>query len=175
MARPTQKRIVMIAGPNGAGKTTFATEYLPKELGVMNFINADLIAAGLSPFNPEAASVAAGRIMSSEIKRLLSSGEDFSFETTLSSLRFFRWIPMWRLNGYRVELNYLQLADVEMAVARVSARVRHGGHRVPETDIRRRFSRSLSNFETCKSLVDRWRLFDNSGTRIVAVDEGGAL
>ena len=168
-----QKKIVMIAGPNGAGKTTFALEFLPNEAGCPVFINADLIAAGLSPFGPERASVRAGRIMLEEIRAHTQAGDSFAFETTLSGLMYARLIPQWRRQRYRVKLFYLSLATPELAVARVAARVAQGGHNVPEHVIRRRYVAGWQNFrQKFKPLVDAWAHYDNSGERPVLVEQG---
>lgn len=160
------KRIIIIAGPNGAGKTTFAEEFLPKEGELPDFINADLIARGLSPFAPEKVAIQAGRIMLEEIARRIEAGESFAFETTLAGLGYARHIPRWRAAGYHVKLNFLKLASADAAVARVKMRVKQGGHFVPEEVVRRRFDAGLRNFENLyRGLVDRWNLYDNSGDR----------
>jgi len=148
---PERKRIIIIAGPNGAGKTTFAREYLVKEADCPDFINVDLIAAGLSPFDPSRAAIRAGRVMLSEIERRVRKGDSFAFETTLSGLGYARMIPRWRRGGYRVRLIYLSLPDPEIAVARVATRVTQGGHNVEATVIRRRFVAGLRNFKTSMS------------------------
>lgn len=156
------KKIIIIAGPNGAGKTTFAKEFLPKEASCPVFINADLIAAGISPFSPETAAVAAGRIMLDLIKTYVERGESFALETTLSGLGYARSIPKWQALGYRVELIFLQLPNPEFSIERVASRVKQGGHYIPDDVVRRRFSAGLKNFnERYKSLVDAWMLFDN--------------
>jgi predicted ABC-type ATPase len=116
---PKKQRIIIIAGPNGAGKTTFAPEYLPKEARCPDFINVDLIATGLSPFNPARAAIQAGRIMLSEIERRVRKRESFAFETTLNGNVYARMIPSWRNSGYRVRLIFLSLLDAEMAISRV--------------------------------------------------------
>ena len=118
-----QKKIVMIAGPNGAGKTTFAREFLPNEAHCLTFINADLIAAGLSPFAPERAAVKAGRLMMQAMKEAVSRGESFALETTLSGITYARAIPKWQAQGYRVKLVFLELPNAEIAIARVAERV----------------------------------------------------
>lgn len=119
------KRIVIIAGPNGAGKTTFAREFLPNEANCPTFVNADLIAAGLSPFAPELAAFKAGRLMLEEIAAYVKRGEIFAFETTLSGLSYAQMIPVWRSSGYMVELAFLSLPDVEMAIERVARRAQY--------------------------------------------------
>lgn len=164
-------RIIIIAGPNGAGKTTFAREFLPKEAQLPVFINADLIAAGLSPFKPEIAAIQAGRIMLTEITEKAAKRESFAFETTLSGHGYARHIPEWRKAGYRVELFFLSLDAPETAIARVKARVAQGGHDVPEATIRRRFASGINNFHHIyKPLVDVWMLYDNSGNEPIPLD-----
>lgn len=165
------KRIVIIAGPNGAGKTTFAREFLPTDAELPNFVNADLIAAGLSPFAPDLAAFKAGRLMLETITDYVKRGESFSFETTLSGLTYAQMIPAWRASGYVVKLIFLSLPDVEMAIERVAIRVRQGGHNIPEDVIRRRFAHGIANFERYKLLVDSWQLYDNSQTPPVLLDE----
>lgn len=173
MNDPTQnKRIVIIAGPNGAGKTTFAREFLPNEGECPSFVNADLIAAGLSPFAPELAAFKAGRLMLEEIASHVKRDESFAFETTLSGLTYAQMIPAWRFAGYVVELAFLSLPDVELAIKRVAMRVRQGGHNVPEDVIRRRFAHGIANLARYKLLVDSWQLYDNSGIPAVLIDEG---
>ena len=140
-------KIVIIAGPNGAGKTTFARAFLPEEAQCRRFINADLIAAGLSPFAPEAAAVKAGRLMLQEIAACALRHESFAFQTTLAGRAYLRHIEDWPRAGYPVSLFFLSLPNVELAVARVAERVRQGGHEIPEPVIRRRFSAGLRNFE----------------------------
>jgi predicted ABC-type ATPase len=166
------KRIVIIAGPNGAGKTTFAREFLPNEANCPIFVNADLIAAGLSPFAPELAAFKAGRLMLEEIASHVKRSESFAFETTLAGLTYAQMIPAWRLSGYKVELAFLSLPDDEMAIERVANRVHQGGHNVPEEVIRRRFVHGLRNFERYKMLVDNWQLYDNSDIPTILIAEG---
>lgn len=168
------KKIVIIAGPNGAGKTTFAREFLPREAGCPEFINADLIAAGLSPFDPDRAAIRAGRLMLDEIKRRVRKRGSFSFETTLSGRYYASLIPEWRAVGYHVKLIFLNLPTAELAVARVAARVAQGGHSVPAPVIRRRFDSGLNNFQnTYQSLVNSWAFYDNSGEvpRLIATGD----
>lgn len=168
-----EKKIIIIAGPNGAGKTTFAGEFLPKEAHCPAFVNADLIAAGLAPFEPERAAFRAGRLMLEEIHNHVRRGESFAFETTLSGRGYAGLIPGWREKGYIVKLFFLRLASPELAIARVRQRVREGGHNIPEPVIRRRFAAGLSNFEMLyKPAVDEWALYDNSGGEPVLIEEG---
>ena len=158
------KKIIIIAGPNGAGKTTFAFSFLPQEAQCRRFINADLIAAGLSPFAPEQAAIKAGRLMLQELDECVRKAESFAFETTLAGLVYVRRIGRWRAQGYHVSLIFLRLPDADVAIARVAERVRQGGHHIPEEVIRRRFAAGLLNFERAyKGAVDAWAEFDNVG------------
>ena len=167
------KRILIIAGPNGAGKTTFATEFLPNEAACPEFVNADLIAAGLSPFQPEKVAFAAGRLMLERIDDLVAAGESFAFETTLATRSWLRLIPRWRSLGYRVKLYFLALPDPEFAIRRVEERVRFGGHSIPPETIRRRFARGLWNFRNgCLNLVDEWAIYDGSQDRPQLLETG---
>jgi len=169
-----KQRIIIISGSNGAGKTTFAREFLPKEIGCPAFVNADLIAAGLSPFEPAAAAIRAGRMMIEEIETRVTEKRGFAFETTLSGRRYARMIPQWQDLGYRIKLIFLYLEDVKIAIERIRARVRQGGHDVPEDIIRRRYEAGWRNFQQLyKKLVDTWVLYDNSGETPVLVDAGG--
>jgi predicted ABC-type ATPase len=169
----TERKIIIIAGPNGAGKTTFAREFLPREAGCPVFVNADLIAEGLSPFAPGSADFRASRLMLEEIASHVRQRESFAFETTLSGRRYARMIPRWQSVGYRIKLVFLHLLDVTVAIERVRVRVKQGGHNIPETVIRRRYGTGWKNFqEVYKNLVDAWVLFDNSGDKPVLLDKG---
>jgi predicted ABC-type ATPase len=162
--RKRQPRCIVIAGPNGAGKTTFARRYLPNNARVIHFVNADLIAAGLSPLKPELASIAAARTVLAEIDRLAKARADFAFESTLSGLTYVRRLESWRRAGYRVEIVYLKLKSPQLALRRVAARVRQGGHDVPRADVLRRYARGLRNFEMIyRPLADSWAIYENSG------------
>ena len=166
-----QPHAILIAGPNGAGKTTFAREYLPGEPEGVRFLNADLIAAGLSPFDPDRAALRAGRLLLSLIDESVAQRESFTVETTLSGHGYARSIPRWQAAGYFVTLIFLALPDVETAIARVAERVRQGGHDIPVPTIRRRFEAGRKNFETVfKPLVDEWLLIDNAGDAPVLID-----
>lgn len=166
------KRIFIISGPNGAGKTTFATEYLPKEASCPVFVNADLIASGLSPFQPELVAIRSGRIMLEQIRAHVEREASFAFETTLSGLGYAGMIRNWQEKGYKVKLFFLRLPSLEMAVARVRQRVLEGGHNVPEEVIRRRFDKGWYNFKHLYcDLVDEWALYDNSGSSPVLLEE----
>ncbi len=166
-----EKKIVIIAGPNGAGKTTFACEFLPNEAGCPVFINADLIAAGLSPFQPELAALKAGRLMLKEIQEYSQRGANFAFETTLSGRSYMRMISDWQAQCYHVKLFFLNLPSAEMAIMRVAERVRQGGHNVPEEVIRRRFEAGRINFELLyRNLVDSWAVYDSSGDGLQIIE-----
>jgi len=167
-----QKKIVIIAEPNGAGKTTFAREFLPNEAGCPVFVNADLIAAGLSPFSPERAAIQGGRLMLGQIGAHVRNGESFAFETTLAGRSYSRMIPRWRACGYRVKIIFLKLPSVEIAIDRVAARVAQGGHNIPEPVIRRRFELGWINFtDLYRSLADVWQVFDNAGDMPMLLEE----
>jgi len=159
-------RCIIIAGPNGSGKTTFAREFLPYDEGVVHFVNADLIAAGLSLFRPELVALSAGRLLLRELDRLASSKTDFAFESTLSGLSYVSRLRRWQAAGYRIEIVFLSLTSPQLALRRIAARVRQGGHDVPKADVLRRFDRGQANFEQVyRSLADAWAVYDNSGPR----------
>jgi predicted ABC-type ATPase len=163
----------IIAGPNGAGKTTFAREFLPREAECPLFVNADLIAAGLSPFAPGDADIRAGRLMLKEIESHVRRRESFAFETTLSGRRYAALIPEWQRIGYEVVLIFLWIPKVDLAINRVRERVRQGGHDVPEEVIRRRYEAGWRNFNLVyRRLVDHWFLYDNSGRVPVLLEKG---
>ena len=168
------RRIIIIAGPNGAGKTTFAEEFLPNEADCPIFVNADLIAAGFAPFDPDRVAIKAGRLMLLEIFEHVRHRDSFAFETTLSGWIYARYISAWREQGFMVKLFFLRLASPELAIARVRQRVKAGGHNVPEETIPRRFVSGLRNFEKIyKPIVDEWALYDNSSRMPILVEEGG--
>ena len=172
------KKIIIIAGPNGAGKTTFARDFLPAEAQTLRFINADLIAAGLAPFNPETASFnpetasfKAGRLMLEEIDECGDAGHSFAFETTLSGLVDMKKIVVWQAHGYQVKLWLLSLPNEDIAVSRVARRVQQGGHNITEDVIRRRFKAGLENFhERDSKVVDSWAFYDSSGIHPKLID-----
>lgn len=166
-------KILIIAGPNGAGKTTFAREFLPHEADCPDFINADLIAAGLSPFRPETVAFRAGRLMLEQIREKVQQRKSFAFETTLSGRIYVKLLQECRASGYHIVLIFLSLPSANIAVTRVAARVSQGGHNVPEKDIRRRFKVGLSNFQQVyKQIADVWTLYDNSGTIPIMLEQG---
>ena len=168
--------ILIIAGPNGAGKTTFAREYLLNEADFTTFVNADLIAAGLNPMQPEQEAVAAGRMMLAMIRRYSNEGRSFALETTLSGRTYASMIPRWQERGYQVSLVFLSLPSPEVAIERVRQRVQDGGHNIPEDVIRRRFEAGRRNFDTIyRPLVNQWALYDNSGDSPMLLIEGENL
>jgi len=172
-AEAGNRKVIIIAGPNGAGKTTFARSFLPAEAGLPRFINADLIAAGLSPFAPETAVIRAARLMLDEIATSARKGESFAFETTLAGLGYVRRIKQWREQGYRVSLLFLSLPHVQIAIERVALRVQQGGHGIPEAVIRRRFESGMANFRLYyRQAVNDWMLYDNSGAAPVLLEWG---
>jgi predicted ABC-type ATPase len=159
-----QPSVYILAGPNGAGKSTFARLFLPEYADCKEFVNADLIAAGLSPFNPESLAIQAGRLMLERIETLAQSRVDFGFETTMAGRGYVSLISRLRSEGYRVNLFFLWLPNPNLAMARVLERVRSGGHAVPEAVVRRRFYRGLDNlFRLYEPLVDSSLIFDSSG------------
>lgn len=156
---------LILAGPNGSGKTTFARRLLSPRVDALEFINADLIAAALSPGAPERAAMEAGRQMLTAIQECVTSPRSFAVETTLADRAYARMIPRWQAAGFRVKLWFLELPSAEVAIARVAERVRQGGHYIPDAVVRRRFAAGRSNFdEIYKDLVDGWALYDNVGT-----------
>ena len=167
MAKPGRSAplCIIIAGRNGAGKTTFAREFLSREMGVVHFVNPDLIAGGLSPLRPELAAFTAGRLFLRELNRLAKSEEDFAFESTLSGLTYVRLLQRWKAAGRRIEIAYLRISSPQLGLRRIAARVRQGGHNVPRRDVLRRFKRSSINFEQhYRLLADAWSVYDNSGS-----------
>jgi predicted ABC-type ATPase len=167
------KKILIIAGPNGAGKTTFAKEFLPKEAGCPEFVNADLIAAGLSPFQPEQVALAAGRLMLVRIDELVRSGKSFAFETTLSTRAWLRLIPRWKSLGYKVKLYFLSLPNPDFALRRVEARVSQGGHSIPPETVHRRFARGQKNLHCGYiGIVDEWSIYDGSQDPPLLLENG---
>ena len=168
----TQK-IYIIAGPDGAGKTTASYTFLPEILGCKEFINADEIAKGLSPFNTESVAFRAGRLMLERIKDLIAKGEIFSFETTLSTKSYYALIKKAKCSGYRVSLLFFYLNSKEMAIERVKNRVSEGGHNIPKKVIERRFDNGLRNLiNRYIPIVDSWVLLDNSNEDFELIAKG---
>jgi predicted ABC-type ATPase len=158
-------KLYIIAGCNGAGKTTASYTILPEILDCREFVNADEIARGLSPFQPEKVAIEAGRIMLNRIDELIRVGESFAFETTLASRSFVHLISKARQTGYETALLFFWLNSVDLAIERVKIRVEEGGHNIPKPIIERRYKRGLSNFfNLYRGVVDNWMFIDNSGT-----------
>jgi predicted ABC-type ATPase len=152
--------LYLIGGPNGAGKTTFAKQFLPA-VGVMEFLNVDSLAAGLSPLNPPLAATRAARLLLSRWKELVDEKRSFAFESTLSGRTYVTMIRKAQAHGYRLHLCYLSLASVQLSIRRVRERVRKGGHDVPLADLKRRFRPSRENFfEMYLPLADEAALYD---------------
>lgn len=154
---------IIIAGPNGAGKTTFAKQFLSKENNIIHFVNADLIAAGLSPLRPQLAEIAAGRLFLSEIKKLAQDKVNFAFETTLSGQAYLRFLKKWKAEGYFIRIIYLRIKSPELALDRIATRVIQGGHDIPREVVLRRFDRSWNNFlNVYREIADEWAIYENS-------------
>ncbi len=153
----------VIAGSNGSGKSIFAEEFLPYYTYCDNFINADLIAKGISPFTPDKARIKAGRLVFSLINDFIKKKESFAFETTFSGKTYVNIIQQLKLTGYKIHIFYLWIPSVDLALQRIDDRVRQGGHLVPKVDVERRFERSISNFlNVYRQLADSILFFDNS-------------
>ncbi len=174
----TRPKVFVVAGPNGSGKTTFAEEFLPKWVGVFNFINADYIAKGLSGFSSNAVALKAGRILLEQIDACASKKINFAFETTLSGTAYLSRIKNLKKLGYEVHLYFLWIPEVKLSIARVESRVKMGGHDIREKVIRRRFKRGLKNLlQKYALLADSWTLLDNSGEkpRAIVSKQAGSL
>jgi predicted ABC-type ATPase len=172
----TSPHVVVIAGPNGAGKTTLAPFLLRDKLGVLEYVNADPIALGLSGFDPGSVAIEAGRVMLNRLHNLAHQRRTFAFETTLSAKSYVPWLSDLRARGYRVQLSFVWLRSPDLAVQRVQERVRAGGHFVEETVVRRRYAKGLTNFwRLYAPLSDAWSVYDNSwSSEPVLIGSGGA-
>ena len=168
--------LIVIAGPNGAGKSTTAPALLQGTLGVTEYVNADVIAQGLSGFAPERAAFRAGRIMLERLQQLADERINFAFETTLATRSFAPWIANLRQTGYLFHLFFLWLPNPDLAIARVQERVSLGGHDVPEETIRRRYHAGIRNFfHLYRRVADSWFFYDNANTeapRLLAASDG---
>ena len=163
MANENRLRLYIVAGCNGAGKTTASFTVLPEMLNCREFVNADEIAKGLSPFNPEGVAIQAGRLMIDRVLHLLKEGETFAFETTLATRSYVNLIRRAQKRGYFVTLLFFSLSTPEQAVARVAKRVSLGGHNIPTDVIYRRYQAGLENFfQLYTPIADYWTLYDNS-------------
>ncbi|GMU82302.1 MAG: hypothetical protein AMXMBFR47_21730 [Planctomycetota bacterium] len=172
---PSRPHIVVLGGPNGAGKSTVAPRGLRGALAVTHFVNADVIARGLSGFDPDSAAMMAGKIMVERLEGLAAARANFAFETTLASRTLAPFLAARLREDYHVHLVFVTLSSADLAVQRVADRVHRGGHNIPEATIRRRFVRGLKNlFELYMPLAVRWMVFDNSNpTGAVLVARGG--
>jgi predicted ABC-type ATPase len=171
------KNAIVVGGPNGAGKTSWAAKHLPTTLNVREFVNADEIARGLSPFDPDSNVVAAGRVMLDRLDALVRAGDNFAFETTCASHRHPRFLKGCRAVGYQIMLVFLWLPSADVALARVAHRVRQGGHRIPDDVVVRRYSAGLRNMRHLYlPLADSAYIYDNSdgGGTLIAERQGAA-
>lgn len=171
------KNIYIIAGPNGSGKTTFAKEFLPDYVKCPHFVNADLIAQGLSPFAPRIVAMKAGRLVLEQLHELANKKRDFAFETTLAGKTYVNYLKAVKRKGYRIHLFFLWIPSVKLALQRIKDRVAEGGHDVSAEDVRRRFARSIRNFlHLYRPLLDSWMLFDNSDRvpKLIAEEKGSS-
>ncbi len=174
-SKPKQPTVAVIAGPNGAGKSTAAPYLLKQALGILEFVNADQIAVGLSAYSPETVSFEAGRVMLKRLHLLAASKTSFAFESTLSRRTFALFLRNCQAQGYKVQIFYVALPSAELAVNRVAMRVKLGGHNIPRVDIERRFQRSLHNlFELYLLLADSWTVLDNASGALKPIAHGTA-
>ncbi|MCX5698265.1 MAG: zeta toxin family protein [Candidatus Omnitrophica bacterium] len=164
------KTVYIIAGSNGSGKTTFARLFLPEYVNCPNFVNADLIAQGLAPFAPRSAAIKAGKLVLKQIHEFAERKLDFAFETTLSGTSYARLLQELKSQGYLMHLIFLWIPSPDLAIQRIKERVREGGHNVPADDVKRRFSRGISNFfKIYEPIVDSWMMFDNSKEKPILI------
>lgn len=164
------KNAYIVAGPNGSGKTTFATIFLPDYVKCPNFVNADLIAQGLSPFKPRSAMIKAGKLVLQQIHEFARRGFNFAFETTLSGKSYVNLFSELKAQNYALHLFFLWIPSPELSILRIKERVLEGGHDIPAEDVRRRFKRGIGNFfNLYEPLLDSWMLFDNSKTKPVLI------
>lgn len=160
--------LYIIAGPNGAGKTTFIKRFAPRHLALLDFLNADEIARGLSPLAPERAQIEAGRLMLDRIRQFIAGGKSFAMETTLSGRTYRLLLKQAKEAGYATHLDFLALPSVEDSIRRVANRVIQGGHDVPEVDLRRRFRLGLRNlFSLYRPFCDTWNVYLNADDAVL--------
>ncbi|MDZ4684321.1 MAG: AAA family ATPase [Planctomycetaceae bacterium] len=176
MEKSSKPCVGVMAGPNGAGKSTLSEGLLRHGLGIETFLNADVIARGLSAFRPEGVAWQASQVMLQQMRKLAAKRESFAFETTLAARTLAPWFKELREDGYAICLFYVWLQNADLAVQRVAARVASGGHDIPIDDIRRRYERSVKNlWELYLPLADHWEIFDNSGEDFQVVASGNKL
>lgn len=172
------KNVYIIAGPNGSGKTTFARKFLPDYIKCPNFVNADLIAQGLSPFSPGSVAIKAGKLVLSQIRGFLEAEVNFAFESTLAGKLYVNLFKELKTKGYKLHLFFLWIPDSQLAIARIRDRVAEGGHHVPTEDVKRRFNRSINNFfKLYMPLLDKWMFFNNSDIKpsLIAKKNNGGI
>ena len=170
--------IYVIAGPNGVGKTTFADMYLPNFIRELEFVNADLIAKGLSPYDPDSVAMEAGRVALERIRQLIAARRSFTWETTMSGRSAVAWLRNARSQGYTIKCYFLWVRDVATTIHRIQRRVVQGGHNIEPEVSRRRFYKTLQNFfQIYRPVFDSWRLFENDGLspRLIALEKDGRL
>jgi predicted ABC-type ATPase len=172
MASGAKPSLWLIAGPNGVGKTTYAYRHIRSVSGSIHFVNLDEIARGVSPFDPDAARDAAARFALLRIRHFIASKRSFSIETTLAGRTHLGTVKLAASAGFDINLLYFILPSAEVCLARIARRVVEGGHDVPETDVRRRFARSIQNFTAYCSMADRWMVLDNSRAAPTTAAEG---
>jgi predicted ABC-type ATPase len=168
----------IIAGPNGVGKTTFADRYLPQTIKQLEFVNADLIARGLSPYDADSVSMEAGRLALERMRHLIANQQPFTWETTMSGRTAVNWIKSAKAAGYQIKCYFLWVRDVDTTLGRIRQRVREGGHNIDVDVSRRRFFKTIQNFFSIyRPLCDTWKLIANDGEapRLLAVEKDGKL
>jgi predicted ABC-type ATPase len=170
--------LYVIAGPNGVGKTTFADRYLPQTIRELEFVNADLIARGISPYAPDAAAMEAGRIALTRIRVLISERRSFTWETTLSGKTALGWLKSARESGYQIKCYFLWARNVQITLDRIQQRVAEGGHNIVPEVSKRRFYKTLGNFfSVYRSVFTSWKLMANEGhgLRLIALEKNGRV
>lgn len=170
--------LYIIGGPNGVGKTTFADRYLPDEAKQLEFVNADLIARGLSPYDPDSVSIEAGKIALRRIRELIQLRLGFTWETTMSGKSAVGWLKDAREVGYEIKAYFLWVEDPNTTIRRIRQRVTEGGHNIPEDVSRRRFFKTIQNFfNLYRPVLTSWKLYQNElpGPRLLAVEKGGRV